>query len=481
MKLDKLLLFFGISLTIIGAGLVDPILAAQNPVNQAVSFLVSSQTRTGRIGGLQASAWAAMALKAANEARSEPAAKLRRFLSDKTAEIDPSIPTELERHIMGLVSLGADPTIIAGRDLVAELLNHKKNGQFGAPELINDDVFGVIALSAVNRPVSDYSQSVKFLIDNQTSGGWAAVRESRPDSDMTAAALIALNRARQAGIQNLDQAIETGLRQLEANQLESGAFALSLDQNANVSSTTWALWALSELGLENQKAVSWLISQQRHDGSFEPSLGSPAPVLTTAYALIALAGQPLPLAQTPDPPIQANPALPQPIPPNPAKTEQAQPRPQVPNNNQTSDKIVSQPSEEPSQLRHPQASGTYETKPVNTSSQPVNQTKKQTKLASNLVARVGQSSPPQPTSQVASRPSLNQSGIGVPKQPSRLFWADRVQPTLKNRDRKLTQEIDPLLTLGLIITSIGLGALTVYLVLIWDEQERFWRQQTRLA
>jgi hypothetical protein len=70
--------------------------------------------------------------------------------------------------IMGITALGEDPRVFASNDLVAQLSSFYSNGQLGELSLLNDDIFGILALRAAAVPASDaiILDSKKYLLNN---------------------------------------------------------------------------------------------------------------------------------------------------------------------------------------------------------------------------------------------------------------------------------------------------------------------------
>lgn len=212
--------------------------------------------------------------------------------------------------ILALAAVGQDPRNFNNENYLEKLLGFRNNGQLGDPELINDDIFGLLALSAAGVPASDelIRLEKEYLLKQQgADAGWGYALSAESDSNTTAAAILALLAA---GLDKTDPVITGALAFLKSSQNEDGGFAYQPNSPwgsaSDSSSTAWALWAINATDsnpiewarqntptryLETQQNESGFFSYQT--GSLEDSFSS----VTTAYALIALNGKFLPIAR----------------------------------------------------------------------------------------------------------------------------------------------------------------------------------------
>jgi hypothetical protein len=94
--------------------------------------------------------------------------------------------------ILAIVAAGKNPRSFGGIDYVDKLTDEYDDTQVGYSDWLNDDFWGLIALSAIGE--SDSIQNSKtFIINNQNSdGGWGYDVDIESDADNTAAAISAL-------------------------------------------------------------------------------------------------------------------------------------------------------------------------------------------------------------------------------------------------------------------------------------------------
>lgn len=218
---------------------------------------------------------------------------------------------DLEAPILALAAVGKDPRSFPDTDLVAALQAHLSNGQIGDPDILNDDIFGILALSASGVPSGDPSISAprQSLLGNQNSdGGWSFALGGASDTNTTAAAIMALL---ETGSSNDDAAIAAAIAYLKGTQNVDGGLPYDPHSewgtDSDASSDAWTIMALNKAGIE---ANSWdaaggdplsnLLSLQAEEGYFRFQSGSGedafSPV-TTSYALIALLGKSFPVGR----------------------------------------------------------------------------------------------------------------------------------------------------------------------------------------
>lgn len=280
-------------------------LAQSNPGLLAAQYLLSKQSASGDIGGFQISGWAMMGL-AANQVANQA---LSNYLEQNSASLTSASATDIERTILALIAAGKNPYQAAGLDLVALLKSKAQNNQIGSPSLVNDDMFGVLALLASqvgpNDPLVQGSlQLIGRAQRADGSVGWST--SGAGDSNNTAVAIQTMKLAQQFGYQttiDLDKAVTY----LKRTQNTDGGFSYQPGQESDGASTSWVIQAILSLGqdpfdwqadegdpytflesLQDQSTggVFWRFNEE----DIDPDL------LITSYAAMAYAGKPLPVA-----------------------------------------------------------------------------------------------------------------------------------------------------------------------------------------
>jgi Domain of unknown function (DUF4430) len=270
--------------------LLPPIQKAQASLNlqAAQNFLLNSQ--------FSGNAWVTMALVATNA--NEISFDYLKNSSGATA-------ISLEAPILAITSLGQDPKKFGPVDYIASLENFHNQSQLGDPTALNDDFFGILALTSSGLSANDQTiaDSKKFILAHQNNdGGWGWSVSAGSDSNDTAAAIMSLVAA---GLSPADSHIALALTYLKTDQGKDGGFLYDASSsNTDSSSTSWVVWALNALNTDpqtwaqgNNNPISYLTSYQNADGSFkwlatDTSDASPS---ITADAVIALSGKTLPL------------------------------------------------------------------------------------------------------------------------------------------------------------------------------------------
>ena len=216
-------------------------------------------------------------------------------------------PTEYEKAILALIAAGQNPTNWAGRNFVKEFLDkYYQSSQLGDTSLLNDDFWGVVALSAVQkanlpdtRSNTALADSKNYIIQNQKAdGGWSFSRLGQSDSNDTAAAILALI---DAGLSPSDLAIQRALNFLKTLQKPDGGMAFSIEFSSDGDSDGWVIMALNKAGIDpaswrkNASLKDHLLSLKNSDGSFSWKAGQPGGVTTTSHAVVALSGKSYPI------------------------------------------------------------------------------------------------------------------------------------------------------------------------------------------
>jgi hypothetical protein len=277
-------------LAVLVAALVLPAVGAAGAVEEASRYLESRQQADGGFAepGRRATpgltAWAVIGLRAAGRSP-ERLDDARRYLHLAADGVD-SI-TDLELMVVALAALGRAPRELVERVRAA----HRPNGAVGPT--LNSTMWGILALRAAGEPAPH--RSVEYLLRRQhRSGGWSWAAGGAPDSNDTAAAVMAL---RATGVGTRNPAIVRALRYLRRHQNRDGGFELVAGRGSDVQSTAWAIQAfLAAKARPGRQAYRYLERMLRPDGSLRYSARyAVTPVWVTAQALPALAGKPLPL------------------------------------------------------------------------------------------------------------------------------------------------------------------------------------------
>lgn len=262
--------------------------AADNEVavaaRKAIAFLADSQSTDGSIP--PATEWAAIALAAGGkdlaETRKDGGTSVLDWLA--TNSLDPGSynpANSLAVRMLAIAAAGQDSANFGGVNYNQQLAtSYFANGQIGDETSLNEDMFGILAIAASGDdtlyPIAQ--SSLDFLITNQEADGgfsystipcnWPDCQDS--DTDMTAAAIVAMQAAENLGLEHdgLAAAQANALQYLLSNQNADGSFnGLTIGP-----ATAWALIALNAVGdvvqAEAAAARDWLLAQQNDDGSF---------------------------------------------------------------------------------------------------------------------------------------------------------------------------------------------------------------------
>ncbi|MBI3485864.1 terpene cyclase/mutase family protein [Candidatus Daviesbacteria bacterium] len=296
-----ILLIIGIFLIISKVVLADDLTV----ISSGINYLKSQQDATGKITGFGGeSEWAAIAF-AANaidvSSVKNPSISLKDYLLNNPPS-DSAPATDWERKILAIVAISENPTNFNSLNYLQKLEGFASNNQIGDINLLNDDIFGLLALIAgASSKLEIKQQTLDFIINHQNSDGgfsWSTVSPTNTsDSNDTAAAIQALEEAKIISLSNpnLDTAITKSKDYLLTTQKNDGGFGYDGSSDSDGSSTAWALMALNILGESSSsaalKAKNWLISNQEGDGGFHYMLGSGSDTYTSSHALIALDGK----------------------------------------------------------------------------------------------------------------------------------------------------------------------------------------------
>jgi len=279
-----------------------PAPASASAVSRAGDWLVSVQNGDGGFGaspddesGTETTCWAMLGLAAAGHNPLDVSRGGRnpvQFLRAHNEEI--SSPGDLARTILALRATGLDPRRFAGRNLVGELIDRRRdNGSWeGWP---GSTAFAVIALREVGT-TGGLKKSLDWLHGVQNDdGGWGDVPGSPSTADGTGAVMQALSPD--------SKAVHHGITFLRQAQRPGGGFPLGGNGFINTQSTAWAIQGILAAGGSpgsyrrgGESAYDYLAKQQEEDGSFRYSGSSDqTPVWVTGQVLIAASAKYFPL------------------------------------------------------------------------------------------------------------------------------------------------------------------------------------------
>lgn len=204
--------------------------------------------------------------------------------------------TELERAILAVCASGENPRDFYGANLVGMLKKFYDGIQMGDINLVNDDIWGLIALRTVHDSI--HSGLIQNLVSRVRTtqnydGGWSHYINEVSDADDTAAALIALTMS---GEPKDSRTMQGGIGYLRNIQNPDGGFPFVRGAVSNSASDAWVINAMMALGQDpksfylknNLSPVEHLLSLQNQNGAFlwtEHEEGHP---IVTAYAVDAL-------------------------------------------------------------------------------------------------------------------------------------------------------------------------------------------------
>jgi len=281
-----------------------PLDAGDIQVTKALNYLRQVQQADGGIGGFVTSAWAAMAIAAAGQDPNTWTVGNKSIISylrdNASSNLDQNKATDWERSILAIVAAGENPRDFGGINYVDKLLSFYQNNQMGDATVLNDDFWGILALTSIGEGSQIVPNVKSFIISKQNSdGGWSWTVGGNSDADNTAAAITALVAA---GESPASQVIVKALTYLKSQQQNDGGFVSEGVTNTAVDS--WVINALTSVG-QSPLAEEWrksgnnpighLLSLQDADGAFKWSAAQRSnPQWMTAYAIPALLGKSYP-------------------------------------------------------------------------------------------------------------------------------------------------------------------------------------------
>ncbi len=285
---------------VLAGGVVVAVLAipslSRGDINKSVAYLESKSL----------SAWSVMALVSAGKNPS----------TDSLKSISATQAIDLEAPILALTAAGKDPRSFSTENLVTKLKNYYDGTQLGSASILNDDIFGLLALKSSGESDSDttVSGTKALILSKQNSdGGWSYAIGGASDTNTTAAGIMALISAGQ----NKESApITNGLNYLKSAQNIDGGFPYdpksAWGTDSDASSDAWVIMALRSVGIDpatitkdGKSALTHLATLSTEEGYYRYQAGSSEDSFsptTTSYAVIALSGKYLPVGTIAPPP-----------------------------------------------------------------------------------------------------------------------------------------------------------------------------------
>jgi Prenyltransferase and squalene oxidase repeat len=318
-RLRRPLRAFGAVALILGATALAPAAAdATVSTEQAVAaaargaqWFEANQAESGALG----SDWGMTALAATGTNAADVRAGLTDpsaqdfYLDEWQAEGPGGAGTDAERGILAGVAGGIQTSRLGVSEeveksnLVARIAELYDGTQIGEEGLLNDDIFGVLALHEVGAPEPLLRKEVDYLRTRQLPDGgwsWSASPTAVADTDMTGSVVAAFCAA---GVTTADPDLQKALALLHSLQDEAtGGFVAPppFGIGVNTDTTAWVASGLVECGIDPQ-APEWttaagktpfdyLLSMQEPDGHFDWTSSYGGGAFETYDAVRPLAG-----------------------------------------------------------------------------------------------------------------------------------------------------------------------------------------------
>lgn len=277
-------------------------------VQKGVNYLAANQKADGAIDGFGGETdWAAISLEASGNDAFNFNHKGSSIIDFLTANplTSAASATDIERRILAIMATGGDASGFGGVDYSSRLLAQHNNQQIGDATLLNDDIFGIIAIKSMDNPALNAiaQDALNYLISHQAAdGGFSYTTDTcgwcGSDSNDTAAAIVAMYAAENMGLTSpdLESAKTKAISYLLSTRQVDGGFGYDAFSPSDGSSTAWSLIALNVVGshvaTQASSAKDWLLANQNGDGGFRygayDMLNSDT--YTTSHAMIALLG-----------------------------------------------------------------------------------------------------------------------------------------------------------------------------------------------
>lgn len=256
-------------------------------VPEALSFIGTLEEANGSYGAALYTDWTTLALVAGG-ADTEA---LRTYLTN--ADTDGFSVTDHERRAMALMALDVSPFNGTETDHITAIRAEFGGVQIGDPDAVNDDIFGLIVLTAAGADEDDevIDAVIQHLLGSQDAGGrWGG------DIDLTAAGVQAL--APYTHVSDVETALVKARAYLLVQQNEDGGWGSSFgDTNvSNPFTTSWVLQALyaleedaDEWEQDGNTPLTYLAHAQEADGGVAGDTDKDR-LWATSYAVPAVLG-----------------------------------------------------------------------------------------------------------------------------------------------------------------------------------------------
>ncbi|WP_413491154.1 prenyltransferase/squalene oxidase repeat-containing protein [Brochothrix thermosphacta] len=271
---QKILIILATLSLVIGFFAVPAGVFAAVTVDEAIDSGTSKILSTGKL----ADDWQSLGVARSNTPASKEVRQAR--YNDIVAYLNQSdrlSATDFERTIIGVVSIGGDPTHIpeatTHKNLVEEL--YQSNAMNSG---VNAIIYGLLALQTKEYAVPENANfSIQEMVDKLLSlqkadGGWA-LGGAVGDVDMTGMAITAL--AKYKDMPGVSTALDRSVAWLSSVQLKSGGFKGWSNENSN--SLSQALMAITLTGNDPKGAlftkdsdmITALMTYRTADGGFK--------------------------------------------------------------------------------------------------------------------------------------------------------------------------------------------------------------------
>jgi len=263
---------------------------AEHAADRGANWFQANQVTSGDLG----SDWAMTALAAAGVNAADVSTSLADpsaqdfYLGDWQANGPGGAGTDAERAILAGIAGGIQTTRLSTAtdatrsNLVARVAELFDGAQIGDTGLLNDDIFGVLALNHAGAPQEILRWIVDYLRTRQLpDGGWSwnASPGAVADTDMTGSVVAAFCAA---GVGIGDSDLQEAFALLHSLQdPATGGFIAppeSFGIGVNTDTTAWVLSGLIQCGIDPQgpewttaqgkTPLDYLVSMQKPDGHF---------------------------------------------------------------------------------------------------------------------------------------------------------------------------------------------------------------------
>jgi hypothetical protein len=264
---------------------------AEHAAERGADWFQANQEESGDLG----TDWAMTALAAAGINAADVRTSLVKpsaqdfYLGEWQANGPGGAGTDAERGILSGVAGGVQPSRLSASadttksNLVARIAELFDGTQIGEPGLLNDDIFGVLALHQAGAPQPILRKIVDYLRTKQLpDGGWSwnSSPSATADTDMTGSVVAAFCAA---GVGVADPDLGRALDLLHSLQdPATGGFIAppeSFGIGVNTDTTSWVTSGLIQCGIDPQAPewtteqgktpLDYLVSMQRPDGHFD--------------------------------------------------------------------------------------------------------------------------------------------------------------------------------------------------------------------